>query len=258
MEQDRSIETLTEIGLSFLSTLGRGFPMAYAGGHSRSRMGLHVALFLQKMRASFVNVHVISSVKGDAQALLNDWSQSSMEYDTKHAGVLRLNSRVCFVSVRRREEFKKRRDNDEQLVQSMVRAAKCTTEDRDDSVSDMARYRTYQFRLAAVVAHHMCYFFLGSISGTGCNSLGSGTRKGRTVGEDLAQAWEQMVFGGTLRFGQETVSKRKECETYLALQDSTMRRVDPRAIDKIAGYRECLSLSFLHGSTTDSLGERRI
>lgn len=128
----------------------------------------------------------------------------------------------------------------------MVRAAKCITEDVDNSVSDMARYRTYQFRIAAVVAHHMCYFFLGSISGTGCHSLGSGTRKGRTVGEDLAQAWEQMVFGGNLRFGQETVSKRKECEAYLALQDSTMRRADPRAIDKIARYRECLSLSFLY------------
>lgn len=98
MEQDRSIEALTEIGLSFLSTLGRGYPTAYTGGHSRSRMRLHVALFLQKLRASFVNVHVTSSVEGDAQALLNDWSPSLMEYDTKHAGVLRLNARVRFVS----------------------------------------------------------------------------------------------------------------------------------------------------------------
>lgn len=97
MEQDKSVESLAEIGLTFLDILGRGFPTAYTGGCSQLRMRLQVVSFLQRMRASFVNVQVTSRIEDDAQAVLSDWGTSSTEYNTKDGGVLRLSAKVCLM-----------------------------------------------------------------------------------------------------------------------------------------------------------------
>lgn len=120
----------------------------------------------------------------------------------------------------------------------MIRAAESAAEKGSGRACDMARYRTCQFQLAAVIARHMCYFFLGSVSGTGCHSLLNSTQNIWTNGGDLGQVWEQMVFGGDLQFRQRMTGQGKECKVYITLQDSTTNLVDPKAVDKIVGYRE--------------------
>lgn len=127
----------------------------------------------------------------------------------------------------------------------MIRAAKLAAVQVKDSRLRRLQYQTCQLQVATLIAHHMCHFFLGFISGTDCGSILSSGRRAIT-GTDLVQdagwVWEQAVFGGSLVFfsNEESCRPGRDQVTgaYVVTQNLTVYEILPKCIKAIAAYRE--------------------